>query len=78
MGRRTGETFRRLAETAKGRGINHQQLAEKAGVSPQAISSYKNGVLPDVIVGQLLAKQLGCTVEEAWPLEEVGDSAEAG
>lgn len=65
-------------QEAKASGTTHRQVAAKARITPQSLSHYKNGGLPDVLVGQRVAKALGKTVEELWPIKEASADERTG
>ena len=56
---------RRIANARKERGMTQDQLAEKMGVSAQAVSKWENDqTCPDVTLLPQLAKLFGVTVDE--------------
>lgn len=58
------EFSQRLAMMRQGRGMTQQRLAEKLGVTAQAVSKYETGQsLPDVQTLKSLAGILGCTTD---------------
>ena len=58
------EFSERLAMMRQGRGMTQQRLAEKLGVTAQAVSKYETGQsLPDVQTLKSLAAILGCTTD---------------
>lgn len=55
-------------------GLTQQELAERAGVTRQSIISIEGGKYrPSVELALLLARALGCTVDELFHLDHVGD-----
>lgn len=55
----------RIADLRREKGYKQDELAEKLGVSPQAVSKYENDLsCPDISVLPTLAKELGVTVDE--------------
>ncbi len=47
------------------KGLTQEELAEKMGVSPQAVSKWENDIsYPDITILSSLARELGCTVDE--------------
>ncbi len=55
----------RIAELRSGRGIKQNELAERLGVSAQAVSKWENDVsCPDISALPQLAEELGVTVDE--------------
>ena len=56
---------KRIAMLRKEKGYTQEQLAEKVGVSAQAVSKWENDVsCPDITLLPLLADILGVTVDE--------------
>ena len=56
---------KRIAALRKEKGLTQEQLAEKVGVSAQAVSKWENDVsCPDITILPLLADLLGVTVDE--------------
>lgn len=56
---------KRIAALRKEKGLTQEQLAEKVGVSAQAVSKWENDVsCPDITLLPLLADLLGVTVDE--------------
>lgn len=55
----------RIAEYRKAKGLKQDELAEKLGVSAQAVSKWENDVsCPDIMTLPMLAKLLGVTTDE--------------
>lgn len=55
----------RIAKLRKAKGMSQEKLAEKMGVSSQAVSKWENDAsCPDISLLPLLAKLLGVTVDE--------------
>lgn len=53
------------------KGIRQRHLAAITKLSPATMSLIvKKGHLPDVIAGQIIARELGTTVDVLWPLPE--------
>ncbi len=86
----TNETVsmgKRIAQLRKDKGMTQEQLAEKLGVSAQAVSKWENDIsCPDITLLPLLASTLGVTTDELLgisPLEPhivvvEGDKKEKG
>src|SRR5579862_1612319 len=86
MGRRSAvaDLQNRVREVRQLRGLAQGQLAERAGLTRQAISGIESGhYVPNTTVALQLARALGCRVEELFvlppaeaapPLELVGGS----
>ena len=56
---------KRIAALRREKGLKQDELAEKLGVSPQAVSKWENDqTCPDISLLPLLAKTLGVTVDE--------------
>ncbi len=56
---------KRIAQLRKEKGLTQEQLAEKVGVSAQAVSKWENDIsCPDITLLPLLADILGVTVDE--------------
>lgn len=63
----------RIAELRSGRGIKQNELAERLGVSAQAVSKWENDIsCPDISVLPQLAEELGVTVDELLTGKERG------
>ena len=55
----------RIAEKRKARGLKQDELAERLGVSAQAVSKWENDVsCPDIMTLPQLAETLGCSIDE--------------
>lgn len=55
---------RRIAALRKQKGMTQDELAEKMGVSPQAVSKWENDIsCPDISILPSLARELGVTVD---------------
>lgn len=55
----------RIADLRREKGYKQDELAEKLGVSPQAVSKYENDLsCPDISVLPTLATELGVTIDE--------------
>lgn len=61
-----GETLgQRISESRKARGITQEELAEKLGVSAQAVSKWENDLsCPDIMLLPELGDLLGMTTDE--------------
>lgn len=70
MARKRAEDLVNALQAAKSAGRSHRMIAEASEISPQSLSNYKDGRLPDVLVGQRIARSLGTRVELLWPLKE--------
>ncbi len=67
-----------LREVRTQLGLSQQQLAERAGVSRQAITSIETGVnAPSTIVALRLARALGRRVEDLFKIEDESPTIEA-
>ncbi|HEY8486548.1 MAG TPA: substrate-binding domain-containing protein [Limnochordales bacterium] len=67
-----------MRELRERRGLSQQELARAAGVSRQTVSYVETGVyLPSVAVAVRMARALGVTVEELFPLQEPQSAIEA-
>ncbi len=63
----------RIAELRSGRGVKQNELAERLGVSAQAVSKWENDIsCPDISVLPQLADELGVTVDELLTGNERG------
>ncbi|WP_067924906.1 helix-turn-helix transcriptional regulator [Alicyclobacillus shizuokensis] len=61
----------RLKQRIMESGLKQAHISKIVGVTSSTFSLYVNGKrLPDVIIGQKIARALGATVEELWPLDE--------
>ena len=61
----------RIAELRRAKGIKQDELAERLGVSPQAVSKWENDVsCPDIITVPKLARELGVTADALLTGEE--------
>lgn len=55
----------RIAELRRTKGMKQDELAEKLGVSPQAVSKWENDVsCPDIMIVPKLARELGVSSDE--------------
>ncbi len=55
----------RIAEKRKARGLKQDELAERLGVSAQAVSKWENDIsCPDIMTLPQLAEILGCSIDE--------------
>ena len=55
----------RIAEKRKAKGLKQEELAEKLGVSAQAVSKWENDLsCPDIMTLPTLSEILGCSVDE--------------
>jgi molybdate-binding protein/DNA-binding XRE family transcriptional regulator len=63
----------RVRERRQAAGLTQQQLAERAGLSRQALVAIEAGrMVPSVAVALRLARALGCRVEELFALPDTG------
>ena len=56
-------------------GINQNQIAKKAGVTPTLVSQVIYGIRPARHVRQAIAEAIGKPVEELWPEENPNKAA---
>lgn len=62
MGKSIGN---RISQFRKEKGITQEEMAEKLGVTPQAVSKWENDIsYPDILLLPQIAKMLGVTVDE--------------
>lgn len=55
----------RIAEKRKEQGLTQEALAERMGVSAQAVSKWENDIsCPDITLLPALCKEFGCTTDE--------------
>lgn len=55
----------RIASLRKEKGITQEEMAEKLGVTPQAVSKWENDIsYPDILLLPKIAEMLGVTVDE--------------
>lgn len=63
---------KRIAQLRKEKGWTQEQLAEKLGVSAQAVSKWENDIsCPDITLLPLLASTLGVTTDELLGIEPI-------
>ena len=63
---------RRIAALRKEKGMTQEQLAEKVGISAQAVSKWENDVsCPDITLLPLLAELFGVSVDELLGVKPV-------
>lgn len=56
---------KRISSLRKEKGITQEDIAEKLGVSPQAVSKWENDIsYPDILILPKLSKILGVTVDD--------------
>ncbi|MEA4832157.1 MAG: helix-turn-helix transcriptional regulator [Oscillospiraceae bacterium] len=56
---------KKISDFRKEKGIKQEEMAEKLGVSPQAVSKWENDVsCPDILLLPKIASMLGVTVDE--------------
>ncbi len=68
------EFAERFAMLRQGRGLTQQRLADKLGVTAQAVSKYETGQsLPDVQMLKSLATIFGCTIDYLLGYELAGE-----
>lgn len=61
----------RLKKLLDSRGTKQSWLAEKSGINANTLSMVVNGkALPNLRTAQKIARALGTTVDELWPLED--------
>lgn len=55
----------RISSLRKEKGITQEEIAEKLGVTPQAVSKWENDIsYPDILLLPQIAQMLGVTVDE--------------
>jgi transcriptional regulator with XRE-family HTH domain len=55
----------KISELRRSKGITQEEIAEKLGVSPQAVSKWENDIsCPDILLLPKIAEMLGVTVDE--------------
>lgn len=55
----------RISQLRKENGITQEEMAEKLGVTPQAVSKWENDIsYPDILLLPKIAEMLGVTVDE--------------
>ena len=55
----------RISQLRKEKGITQEDMAEKLGVTPQAVSKWENDIsYPDILLLPKIAEMLGVTVDE--------------
>ena len=70
----------KIRELRKQRGITQEQLAERIGVSFQAVSKWENNIaLPDIAMVPVLATYFGVTIDELFDfrLKDIEAAVEA-
>ncbi|MCS7295058.1 MAG: helix-turn-helix domain-containing protein, partial [Dehalococcoidia bacterium] len=73
MGDERADLVIRIRERRLAAGLTQQRLAERAGVSRQALIAIEAGrLVPSVLVALRLARALGCTVEDLFGLSTPG------
>ncbi|MCS7051989.1 MAG: helix-turn-helix domain-containing protein, partial [Thermomicrobium sp.] len=73
MGDERADLVIRIRERRRAAGLTQQRLAERAGVSRQALIAIEAGrLVPSVLVALRLARALGCTVEDLFGLSTPG------
>ena len=55
-----------IVKYRKAAGLSQQKLGELVGVSPQAISRWENGGMPDAASIPKLAQVLGCSLDDLY------------
>ena len=61
----------RLKQLLDSNGSKQTWLAEKAGINVNTLSKIVNGkAIPNLRTAQRIARALGKTVDDLWPLEE--------
>lgn len=67
---------KRIAENRKEKGWTQEELAEKLGVSPQAVSKWENDAsCPDILLLPQIAKLFNCTVDALLQAEKKQETA---
>lgn len=67
---------KRIAENRKEKGWTQEELAEKLGVSPQAVSKWENDAsCPDILLLPQIAKLFNCTVDALLLAEKKQETA---
>jgi transcriptional regulator with XRE-family HTH domain len=74
-GNRLGKKPTRLKMELVMRGLKQEWLAQQTGLPSNTISKIVNGSTPTLRNAQKIAKALGMTVDDLWPLKE-GESDE--
>lgn len=65
----------KIAEYRKNLGMTQDELAEKLGVTPQAVSKWENDIsCPDIMLLPKIAQQLGTTCDELLSNEPKKDA----
>ena len=59
-----------LKELRKQKGIKQEDIAEAVGVSPQAVSKWESGGMPDAALLPRIADNLGVTIDALFGREE--------
>ena len=69
MGRNHKNLLNNLQEIRKSAGLTQQELSESANVSRKSINAIENGIyVPSTVLALIIAKTLGCKVEELFKL----------
>jgi len=56
---------KKIAELRREKGITQEEMAERLGVSPQAVSKWENNTCcPDIMLLPKIAEMVGITVDE--------------
>ena len=62
----------RIASLRKKAGLTQEELAEKLGISPQAVSKWENDIsCPDIMTLPLIAELYGITIDELFKNDEL-------
>jgi len=66
---------KKITELRKEKGIRQEEMAEKLGVSPQAVSKWENDIsCPDIMLLPQIAEMLGVSVDELLSKEPKKDT----
>lgn len=62
---RVGQVFaKNLAMALRERGLSQAEVAKRLNVASSSICGWTSGSLPNIVVGQALAKVLGVSIEQ--------------
>jgi transcriptional regulator with XRE-family HTH domain len=65
----------RISQLRREKGLTQEEMAEKLGVTPQAVSKWENDIsYPDILLLPKIAKLLGVTVDELLSGESKKDT----
>lgn len=66
----------RIKEEREAAGLTQEQLSDMAGISRPFLSTVENGsAMPTITKAAAIAKALGKTVDDLFPIHEESDSA---